>query len=43
MGVPTVLIGGLPAAVVGSPVMELIPSEISTGAATVIIGGSPAQ
>lgn len=45
-GVPTVLIGGLPAAVVGNqvygPVINASPGLISNGSVTVLIGGRPA-
>jgi uncharacterized Zn-binding protein involved in type VI secretion len=42
-GVPTVLIGGLPAAVVGdNAVCVGPPDSIITGSATVMIGGKPA-
>ena len=42
-GVPTVLIGGMPAAVVGdSCVCTGPPDTITAGSATVLIGGSPA-
>lgn len=45
-GVPNVLIGGLPAATVGSqvygPVINATPGVITTGAVTVLIGGRPA-
>lgn len=48
-GVPTVLIGGLPAATVGTmhtcsfpPPAVHPPSPISTGSTTVLIGGMPA-
>ncbi len=42
-GVPTVLIGGLPAAVVGdSAVCVGPPDTIVKGSATVMIGGKPA-
>ena len=42
-GVPTVLIGGLPAAVVGdSAVCVGPPDSIAKGSATVMIGGKPA-
>ena len=43
-GVSTVLINGMPAARVGSMVTEVIPSVISMGDSTVLIGsGAPAQ
>lgn len=42
-GVPTVLIGGLPAAVVGdSAVCVGPPDTVAKGSATVLIGGKPA-
>lgn len=42
-GVPTVLIGSLPAAVVGTPCLCVGPPDvISTGSATVMINGMPA-
>jgi len=44
-GVPTVLIGGMPAAVVGdisSPVSGNIPLAFAVGSFTVLIGGKPA-
>ena len=42
-GVPTVLIGGMPAAVVGDmAVCTGPPDTIATGSATVLIGGKPA-
>jgi len=42
-GLPTVLIGGMPAAVVGdSCVCVGPPDSIVTGSATVLIGGKPA-
>lgn len=42
-GVPTVLIGGLPAAVVGDSCMCVGPLDsITKGSATVLIGGKPA-
>lgn len=42
-GVPTVLIGGMPAATVGSLVVCTGPPDsIVAGSATVLIGGSPA-
>ena len=43
MGVPTVLIGGLPAATVGSICMCVGPPDsIVLGSTTVLIGGKPA-
>jgi len=42
-GVPTVLIGGMPAAVVGDMVTCVGPPDtISKGSTTVLIGGKPA-
>jgi uncharacterized Zn-binding protein involved in type VI secretion len=42
-GAPTVLIGGLPAATVGTQAFCIGPSDsIITGSATVLIGGAPA-
>lgn len=42
-GVPTVLIGGMPAAVVGDMVTCVGPPDtIAKGSATVLIGGKPA-
>lgn len=42
-GVPTVLIGGMPAAVVGDIVVCVGPPDtIAQGSATVMIGGKPA-
>ena len=42
-GVPTVLIGGLPAAVIGDMVTCVGPPDtIAKGSATVMIGGKPA-
>lgn len=46
VGVPNVLIGGLPAACVGDmvfgPVINCAPGIIATGAVTVLISGRPA-
>ena len=42
-GVPTVLIGGIPASVVGDTAMCVGPPDtVSMGSATVLIGGKPA-
>lgn len=42
-GVPTVLIGGMPAAVMGNPAVCVGPPDtIIKGSATVMIGGRPA-
>lgn len=43
MGAPTVLIGGLPAAHMGSPAVCVGPPDVvAMGSPTVIVGGTPA-